>query len=256
MKRVFLMLLSGSLMIAAGSNMAFAQDEEDGNGAAPVEIYTCNYLEGKGPADLDKVIAKWNKWADGRELNDYSAWTLTPFFAGPDQEFDVIWMGASSTGGGLGAALDDWLASGSELQAEFDSVAPCDAHSMFAAVQFKDPPEREDPSNVVIAFSDCNVADGKSFTDDVAPALAAWGEHRAGQGSTAGHWAFFPVYGGGGEEFDFKFVASHGNLAEQGADFDSYDSDKARELFAGNVSCDSSRVYMAQNRRMGESDDD
>jgi hypothetical protein len=28
-------------------------------------------------ADLDKLIAKWNKWADAQGLADYSAWTMT-----------------------------------------------------------------------------------------------------------------------------------------------------------------------------------
>lgn len=249
------MLATGSLVLAAGCNNGVAQDEED-QGAAPVDVYTCNYNEGMGPADLDAVIAKWNDWADGRGMNDYSAWTLTPYYAGPDQEFDVIWMGVTETGQAMGAAQDDWLANGGALQAEFDSVAPCDAHSLFAAVQFKEPPEREDPSNVVISFRDCTIEDGKSFADNVAPAIAAWSEFRSGHGSTAGMWAFFPASGGGGEEYDFKAVSSYGTYAERGTDFDNYDPDKARGLFSGVSECDSARVYNATNRRMAASDDE
>ncbi len=89
------------------------------------------------------------------------------------------------------------------------------------------------------------------------PALQAWGEFRSGHGSTAGIWVFFPVYGGGGEEYDFKFVASHANHAEAGADFDNYDPAKAREIFPrGLLDCDSSRSYNATNVRMAESDDE
>ena len=72
-------------------------------------------------------------------------------------------------------------------------------------------------------------------------------------------WVWFPVYGGGGEEFDFKFIAAYESLADQGADFDEYGRTgvmKARELFQGKVDCDSSRVYVTRNVRRAESDDD
>ena len=255
MNRLLLTLVTGGFVIAGGLSTAVAQDDDDS--AAAVEIYTCSYADGKGPADLDKVTAKWNKWADDQGLTDYSAWTLTPFYAGPEQDFDVIWLGVTATGEGMGGLQDMWIAKGGALIDEFDSVSPCDAHSMFAAVQYKAPAEREDSSSVILDFSDCTIGEGKHFSTDVAPALKAWGEFRAGHGSTAGIWAFFPVYGGGGEEFDFKYVVSHGSYSEQGADFDNYDPAKAREIFPyGMLDCDSSRSYIATNRRMAESDDE
>ena len=67
----------------------------------------------------------------------------------------------------------------------------------------------------------------------------------------------FPVYGGGCEELDFKFVVRHGNYSEQGTDFDNYDPAKAREIFPyGLLDCDSSRSYVVKTRRMAESDDE
>ena len=255
MNKLLLTLVTGGFVFAGGLNAAVAQDDDDS--AAAVEIYTCSYADGKGPADLDNVIAKWNKWADGQGLADYTAWTLTPFYSGTEQDFDVIWLGATATGKGMGNVQDMWLAKGGTLGDEFDSVAPCDAHSMSAAVQFKAPPKREDRSSIVLDFSDCTVGDGKHFSTDVAPALKAWGEFLAEHGSTAGIWALFPVFGGGGEKFDFKYVESHGNYSEQGADFDNYDPAKARELFPyGMLDCDSSRSYIVTNRRRAESADE
>jgi hypothetical protein len=255
MNKFLLTLVTGGFVFAAGLNTAVAQDDDDS--ASAVEIYTCSYADGMGPADLDKVIAKWNKWADDQGMADYSAWTLTPFYSGPEQDFDVIWLGATETGKGMGDIQDMWLAKGGTLGDEFDSVTPCDAHSMSAAVQFKAPPKREDPSSIIIDFSDCTIGEGKHFSTDVAPALEAWGEFLAEHGSTAGVWVLFPVFGGGGEEFDFKYVESHGNYSEQGTDFDNYDPVRAREIFPyGLLDCDSSRSYVATNRRMAESDDE
>jgi len=255
MNKILLTLVTGGFAFVGGLSTAVAQDDDDG--AAAVEIYTCSYADGMGAADLDKVTAKWNEWADDQGMTDYSAWTLTPFYASPEQDFDVIWLGLTATGESMGSIQDMWIANRGTLGDEFDSVSPCDAHSMFAAVQFKAPPEREDSSSVILDFSDCTIGEGKRFSTDVAPALKAWGEFRAGHGSTAGMWALFPVYGGGGEEFDFKLITTHGNYSEQGADFDNYDPAKAREIFPyGLLDCDSSRSYIATNRRMAEDDDE
>ncbi len=255
MNRLLLTLVTGGFVFAGGLSTAVAQDDDDG--AAAVEFYTCSYADGKGPADLDKVTAKWSEWADDQGLTDYSAWTLTPFYASSEQDFDYVWMGVTATGKGMGDVQDMWLAKAGTLDDEFDSISPCDSHSLAAAVQFKAPPEREDPSSIIIDFSDCTIGEGKHFSTDVAPALEAWGEFLAEHGSTAGVWVLFPVFGGGGEEFDFKYVESHGNYSEQGTDFDNYDPVRAREIFPyGLLDCDSSRSYVATNRRMAESDDE
>lgn len=248
MKKILISLAASGLVFTVGFSNSAAQEEDD-DSAVPVEIFTCNYTEGHGPADLDEVTAKWNAWADGQGLNDYNAWTLTKFYSGDSQEFDFVWLGVSSTAQALGAAQDDWLANGGEVGAEFERISTCGSHSNFASLQFKEPGEREDMSTSVVAFSDCNIEEGKSFADDVAPAIAAWAEHRTAQGSKAGHYVLFPVYGGGGEAFDFKYVSTHASHEEQGVDYDSYDADKARELFSGVLECDSSRVYNSTNRR-------
>lgn len=250
------MLASGGLVLMLSTGNLLAQEEED-SGAAAVETYLCKYQEGMGRADLDKVVAKWNAWADDQGLSDYAAWALTPFFSSPDQDFDIGWLGVAPNGAAMGASLDNWIASGGELAAEFDKVTACDAHSMFAAVEFKAPPERENASQVIISFSDCSIGEGKRFSADVAPALTGWAEFRASHGSTAGIWALFPVYGGGGEEFDFKYVTGHGSLEEQGEDFDAWDGETARKLFPmGLLDCDSSRVYIAQSLRKASDSED
>lgn len=255
MKKFLLTLAGGGLVLAAGTGSLFAQEDE-GTGVAAVELYTCSYVEGKGPADLDAINAKWNQWADDRGVTDYAAWGLTPYFTGPNREFNVGWLGVAPNGTSLGKAMDAWIADGAELQAEFDSVAPCSGHSMFAALEFKAPPQREDVSQIILTFSDCNIGEGKDWADDVAPALTAWSEFRSSHGSTAGMWALFPVHGGGGEEYDFKFVTGYASLEEEGNDFDAYDPDVARETFPmGLLSCDASRVYVAQSIRRMQSDD-
>ncbi len=86
-----------------------------------------------------------------------------------------------------------------------------------------------------------------------------WAKYRDGHGSTAGQWVLFPWYGGGGEEFDFKYVQAWQNLADQGADYDQINEggwEKVNELFRGMLACDANRVYLATNVRMAEDNDE
>lgn len=260
MNKLLTTFVAGGLLLFVGIGIADEHEGEmeEANVARPVEIFACSYLDGKGPADLDPVIKKFNAWADKRKIEDYWAWTMVPYYAGPEQEFDMLWLGASMDAKTLGRVQDAWLATGGKVQDDFDEVVRCDVHSNSAVLQFKESPEREDPSRGVVTFSDCSMAKGMSF-DDMYPALAEWSKYITEQGSNSGMYVFFPAYGAGGEKFDFKWVSSHQNLEELGADWDNYSETgwkKANELFAGKLDCDSSRAYLSTTRRTGKGDDD
>ena len=210
------------------------------------------YNEGKGPGDLDKIIARWNAWADKSGIDDYAAWTLTPYYYGPDQEFDVLWLGAGKDAVALGKAQDAYLGEDSGLRAGFNEVLTCDAHVNYASLNFKAPPKGETPNNSVLTFSDCKYKEGARFTD-LNAAMDMWAQHKEGEGSKSGIWHWYPIYGGGGEEFSFKWLESFKNFAELGADYESYGNGGGYKtngkLFNSLIDCDSSRAYIAQSRR-------
>ena len=259
MKKLQTALVSGCLLLSAGIGIADEHEGEadEANVAVPVEMFACKFNEGKGPADLDAATKKWNAWADRNGVDDYSAWTLVPYYSGPDQDFDVLWLGGSDNARTLGRVQDTWLATGSKEAEGFAEVVSCDMHAAFAVLRMKKPPKRENPSNIVISFSDCSTAEDVTF-DDLYMPIIEWGKYKGENGSTAGMWVFFPSYGGGGEEFDFKWVTAHQNLEDMGADWDQFSESgwkKAGELFGGKLRCDSSRSYLATNRRMAAEDD-
>jgi len=260
MKKLLTALVSCSLLLSAGIGIADEHEGEAGeaNVATPLEMFACRYNEGKGPADLDAATKNWNAWADKNGVDDYSAWTLVPYYSGPDQDFDVLWLGGSDNAKTMGRVQDTWLATGSKEAEGFAEVVSCDVHAAYAVLRMKKPPKRDNPSNIVISFSDCNTAEGITFDDLYVP-LIEWGNYKGENGSTAGMWVFFPSYGGGGEQFDFKWVTAHQNLEDMGADWDQFSESgwkKAGELFAGKLECDSSRSYLATNRRMAADDDE
>lgn len=260
MKRLQCVLASAVLIMPFGTAFADGHEgeAEEANVASPMEMYACTYNEGKGPADLDAATKKFNAWADKQDIDDYSAWTLVPFYSSPEQKFDVLWFGGSAKAKALGRVQDVWLATGSKEAEAFAEVMICDTHAAFAVLMMKKPAEREDDSdNFVVTFSDCNVAEGMSF-DDLYMPIKEWGEYKAETGSGAGHWVFFPSFGGGKEDYDFKWVSSAESFESIGADWDQFSEsgwEKANELFQGKLSCDSARAYVATTRRTAADDE-
>jgi len=238
------------LVFLAGSITVSAQD--DAIHVIPVELFTCSYNDQKGPGDLDAVIEKWNAWADKQGIDDYAAWTLTPYYFGPDQEFDMIWLGAGKDAVALGKAQDAYLAENAGLNDAFSEVLSCNAHANFASINFKAPPKGETPGNSILTFSDCNYKEGVTFAA-LGAAMGEWSKYLGDAGSTAGIWQWYPVYGGGGEEFSFKWLEAHKNFADLGADYETYGNGGGyavnARLFRHLISCDSTRAYLAQSRR-------
>lgn len=249
MKTLIATLIAGVIFLA-GSGSLLAQDDE--MLVIPVELFTCNYNDGKGAGDLDKVIAKWSKWADKKGIDDYAAWTLTPYYFGPEQEFDVIWIGAGKDAVALGKAQDSYLAEDSGLHEAFNDVLSCNAHANFASINFKKSPKGATPSNSILTFSDCTFKEGATF-DALGKAMGQWSQHLSDGGSNATIFHWYPVYGGGSEEYDFKWLEAHENLAALGADYERYGNGRGfetrRSLMSHLISCDSRRAYVAQNRR-------
>ena len=171
MRKALTALAAVGLCLSAGIALAASHEGEgeEPNVAAPVEMFACRFNEGKGQADLDKATGKFNAWADKQGVDDYSAWTLVPYYFSANQEFDVLWLGASPKAKALGRTQDLWLATGGAEQEGFNEVLTCDTHGSFAALQMKEPPERDDPSRLVVAFSDCSTADGVTFDDLYTP---------------------------------------------------------------------------------------
>jgi len=211
----------------------------------PVQTYTCNYNDGKGPADLDAAIGKYTAFLDEIGDEDYFAMTVTPRFHGPDT-FDVGWLGTWPDGDAMGAGLDVWVNAGSEYAQAFGEVVTCDSHSMYASTELKAPPEGPPPDRIVLAFSDCNVPNPDDW-ENLMAALGQWVAHMESRGYEAGEWMMFPVLGGGGAEYDFKHVTAWDSYSTMGMEFEMYgtggDWMKHGELTGDMLQCDDARVY-------------
>ena len=260
MKRVLTTLVSAGMCLFVNSGIAFAEEEgaSDDLDAVPVETWSCDYRDGKGPADLNAVIAEWNGWMDEKGQNDYFAAVVTPTYFG-ERLFDVAWLGAWTDGIAMGAGTDIWATEGGEMAGKFFEVLDCSSHTGFVSMNLRQPPENDDESDksFVLHFSNCSFEEGATFESFMA-AQSEWNAYADENGIMGGAWMMFPIWGETNEDYDFKYVGSEDDYTMMGANWQKFSDGhwrKSEELFDDQLDCDIGRVYSATAVRTVEEDD-
>jgi hypothetical protein len=216
----------------------------------PVEIYGCEYREGKGMADLDQATAAFNAWMDARGENDYWAYVLVPHYHSNEIDFDVLWAGGWQSGTAMGRSLERYVNEGGDVAAGFGAVVGCDTVTNFAVLNLTENPDP--PAAGPIAFTDCTLEEGKEFPEALA-AMKSWVAYENEQGTADEHFILFPAYGESSDaDYDFKWVTTS-TWEDFGKGWDQYGNgggwQKSRELFGGLLDCDSSRLYVQRRVR-------
>ena len=246
MHKKFLTSVVAISIALSGWTAAFAQDEEEKSPhVTPVDTFTCNYNDGKGPADLKKVIADWNAWMDDQGSQDYGAITMTPYYYGEDA-FDVAWLGFWTSQEAMGAGIDNYLANGGEAAEGFTDVLTCVSHSHWATIQIKSPPPEQKDTGVLM-FSDCSLKNDDGW-DEFFASMKKLTAYMTEQEYRNGMWLMWPVFGGGGEStFDFKAVTAYDNYTDFGKSYQHRANgggrQAMREIMGDQLDCDTSRVY-------------
>ena len=258
MKRKVTTFLSGlagtlALLIAPGS--VLAQDSGLVSKVVPVEIFTCSFQDGKGMSDIDAAVDGWNAYMDDNDVDDYAAWTLTKGYYGPEQEFDIIWLGAWTDGNAMGAVTDMINATGADAIQPFGEALDCGVHVNLSSINYKLPDDGTVADGVLV-FSNCNVEEGARYSD-VASAMTEWVNILTDAGSEVALYHWFPAFGGGGDEGpDYLSVRSYPNYAALGADYERQGNGglfrTTGRLFGDLVDCDVARVYDAKSRRSAQ----
>jgi hypothetical protein len=173
-------------------------------------------------------------------------------YYGPNQQFDFLWLGVWTDGNAMGQGWDNWNATNDGLMNEFQSIVSCAAHTNFASAAYRLPQGSGTPQNAVLAISDCKRNHGVSG-DAIDGATRDWVDVLDEAGSTAAIYHWYPAFGGGGEEFDYKAVTAHANYSDMGAYYEMITNGglfrRSQALFGHLQDCDSARVYNAQSRR-------
>ena len=251
MKRTLIAALSATLVFLSAP--VSADNHEDERDWFPMEIFACNFNEGKSMDDFRAATDAWSVWADERNVDTYWAGVLTPYYYGPAQgAFDVGWLGGWTSGTAMGTDTDLWLGEGGDVAAMFDDAATCEAHGGFVATQLYEGSGPDEDNNIVLSFQDCEIS------ADPVPAFEAWAEYAAEAGFDGSLWMLFPVYGDGSADYGFKLLTSNHDFSELGTDWDLWEAHygKWEELMGGTIECDDARVYLTSVERRPPSAED
>jgi hypothetical protein len=250
MKKVLLILTS--VVLSVGSVLADSHEAEKMS-FTPVETYTCDYNEGKGPADLDKVVKSWNDMMDKEGQGDYFAALITPVYYG-EHMFDVGWLGAWRNGNAMGIGTDWWLSNGEKVAAGFAEVLTCTSHTNFAGQNIRKAPPSDDKSDMdfVLSFRNCSMKDDKEYSEFTA-AHKEWSAYADEHGIAESNWVWWPVSGESNNKYDFKLLTGSDDHTSAGANWQLYSEGhfmKSNELLEDLVDCDISRVYSGKTIRV------
>jgi uncharacterized membrane protein YkvA (DUF1232 family) len=242
---------TGGLLVLAALNSALAQDAGQ-RSLVSVDLWACSFNDRQDMGDLDDWVDKFNAWLEENDSPDYAAWTLTPAYWGPNQNFNFIWLGVWPNGNAMGQGWDQWNAGNGGLMDEFLAISTCSAHNNFASIAHRLPEGLDNSGNGVLAISDCKVADGTP-QGAVGRAMRQWVNVLNEAESNAAIYHWFPVFGGGGANFDFKEVTAYQNYTDLGADYERMGNGglvrQKRGLLGHLAQCDEARVYNSQSRR-------
>ena len=226
---------------------------QEGPQSGPVEFFACDWQDGKGPKDLDKLGKQFNKWADKNDVG-YSAWVATPQFA-TDLDYDFLWIGSWPNGASMGAGTDAWLggAVSGDIGDAFGEVMDCTGgHVLMTSVAVNARDWK--PASGNVWFSACSLADGKTGMD----ALEAHGKASKAMGEMgikSASWAMFPALGMSNMDYDYLQVVMHENYKHLGDNYDKYylggGVQKASAIIKGVTSCKSPNLFDARLIRAG-----
>ncbi len=250
MNKNILCFLFGACLALLGVS-ANAQEESSVPHFVPAEGYTCKFNEGKTTADLDKAIKKWNAWMDANGDETYGAWTMVPHHFS-ELTFDVAWVGSWTDGVTMGKSKQAYSSKGGEVQAEFNKVVTCGAHSEYVEVQVRDGDTSADYKKFIATFANCSIKDGKTM-DDVRAATKAWNAVLDEAGSQASSYWWFPGAGNDDAKYNFKWINVDPDWQSVGNDWEKIMNGglwrKGRELFGDTLDCDNGRSYEVTERR-------
>ncbi|MEL7449892.1 MAG: hypothetical protein AAFN78_11830 [Pseudomonadota bacterium] len=238
------------------SPMAASADNHEVPNITPIEIFGCNYMDGKGMDDLMRTTSRWNDWMDKEGREEYWAYILNPIMHSPEMTFDVLWVGGWSNGNSMGESMEFWINQGADQGAEFSKVVDCSVHALFATITLK--PSTEPWRAGPVSFNDCHVKNNRSY-EDVFDKIGEWAAYEVEQGVDSSHFAMFPAYGETSDaDYSFKWVSGF-DYKNFGANFEMFGNGggwmKSEELLDDVVKCDSGRVYHAVPVRTIELED-
>lgn len=241
MKRLLLTAATAACTLLMGSSLSLAQDGPPQ--FRPVEMWLCDFNDRKDQDDMDKVYEGLVE-----DLGDtaYAAFQLNPYFVNADMTFDFIYLGAWADGSTMGGSL----LSEDDASAAWNEAVTCPVSLVYASTWINQPQNPPDGSGeFIMTVSDCK--NGHAISNgQAAGALRRYNEYEKANGLDVGTILWYPAFGFGGAEFDFKLVHVYPGAQAFGDSFQWFVDNQAYNTLGnmtdGVVDCDEARVYTGQ----------
>lgn len=246
MRRLILAAVTAAITGCLASMPAAAQDS--GPAFQPLEMWACSFRDRKDQGDMDQVYELVEEGTGGVP---YAAWQLNPYMAGNRYEdFDFIYLGAWADGSTMGADLENYFTNASDAAEAWEETAEC-AGFLYASSTIQAVPDSDDEGagNFMLSISDCKIAHGRTGAQAIG-AIRRFNDYRVANGAVVPTFAWFPAFGGGNAEYDFKLAQAYtgpqglGDWVSWAIDNQSYNVRNA--MTQGLVECDEARLYLGR----------
>lgn len=177
----------------------------------------------------------------------YAARRLFPYFTGPEQNFDFLYLGAWANGTSMGRDMALYAENGGDAEEAWDDAADCSASIMYGSYEIQALSTIADGGGeFMVAISDCTVGHALSGGQALG-ALERFNAYRVANGMEIPTFAWFPVFGPGGGDFTFKLAQVYAGPQHCGDAFQ-WAVDNQSYVVQGNMmdgvlSCDLPRLY-------------
>ena len=112
-------------------------DEPDATNASSVELWVCNYQEGKSIDDLRDWYKDFNRLSDQMDNGNFRSWLWSPFFVSDLTRADVVVATAFPTLESMGQSMMEFFggAETGALFARYETIVDCHGRELWTVEQ-------------------------------------------------------------------------------------------------------------------------
>ena len=112
-------------------------DDADATNASSVELWVCNYQEGKSIDDLRDWYKDFNRLSDQMDNGNFRSWLWSPFFVSDLTRADVVVATAFPNLESMGQSMMEFFggAETGALFARYETIVDCHGRELWAVEQ-------------------------------------------------------------------------------------------------------------------------
>jgi hypothetical protein len=216
--------LATLLAVQAASSQQAPENQAQGPGAVPIEIYGCTLRDGMSLADLEPMHDRYNRILDRNEITNVASFILTPVFRHITDPYDFLYMERWENGAAMGTGSAQKHSDAfQELLGDWGEVIECPTHSYFVGGLVTPPSaNRDEADEAPFQTLSCTLNEGKAI-GEAFQAISAWSQAEAAtpSGDKNGHAIWLAAAGEDPDaDYDFKWNILFPSYEHFGRSFD------------------------------------